>query len=545
MPEYADLSVLLVDPNPSMRASLRNMLNQSGINRVDDAVSSGTAIRQITNKSYDVVLCEYDLGSGSSDNGQDGQQLLEDLRHHKLIGPWTIFIMLTSEGVYSKVISAAELTPTDYVLKPFTVDVLLQRITRAIDKRAVFMPVYQLIGVGNLRQAIADCLDAEQRQPRQATDFTRLRAELLCNLGELSDAAQVYQTILMNKPVGWAHLGLARCQFGLQRYAEAQQTLEILLEHNPRLMAAYDLLAQTHQAMGQAVAAKKILEDAVAISPHLVRRLRTLGEVAYETGDVGVAEKAFKQVVSKAKYSEFRDPEDHLNLVKALVKKGDAIQASGVIRDLERSMRGNANADACRAIAAGLLMEMSGNLQGAASELISAVSAVGSSRGLSTGLKLGLVHSCIKNKLDAQASALMVNLMNDTDSGVSMDDAVEVFEKAGRHDLAQDVGAEIERQVEELLNDATEKRNQGDLRAAVDTLSAALRKAPANLSLLPAAASAMLKQLDDLGWEAPLAEQCHFLLERIRKLDPAHPTLETLAAQYSSTQRKYGISIVA
>ena len=29
----------------------------------------------------------------------------------------------------------------------------------------------------------------------------------------------------------------------------------------------------------------------------------------------------------------------------------------------------------------------------------------------------------------------MVHLMNDTDSGVSMDDAVAVFEKAGRHDL--------------------------------------------------------------------------------------------------------------
>jgi hypothetical protein len=29
-------------------------------------------------------------------------------------------------------------------------------------------------------------------------------------------------------------------------------------------------------------------------------------------------------VVAKAKYSEFRDPEDHVNLVKTLVKKGDA-----------------------------------------------------------------------------------------------------------------------------------------------------------------------------------------------------------------------------
>jgi len=545
MSDYAELSVLLVDPNQGMRAQLRTMLNQSGITRIDDAVSSGTAIRQIGKKSYDVILCEYDLGSGAGDSGQDGQQLLEDLRHHKLIGPWTIFIMLTAEGVYSKVIGAAELTPTDYVLKPFTVDVLLQRITRAVDKRAVFMPVYQLISFGNLRKAADDCVAAEEKYPRQALDFARLRAELLCTLGEFADAEMAYQAVLLARPIGWAHLGLARCQFAQQKFPEAQQTLDELIEHNPRFMAAYDLLAQTHEAMGQAMTAKKILEDAVAISPHMVRRLRHLGEVAYETGDVGGAEKAFKQVVNKAKYSEFRDPEDHVNLVKALVKKGDANQASGVIRDLERSMRGNANTEACRAIAAGLLLEMTGNKEAAANELTAAVTAVGTSRGLSTGLKIGLVHSCIKNDLDDQASTLMVSLMNDTDSGISMDDAVTVFEKAGRHDLARGMGEQISRQVQELIEDAAQKRASGDLRAAVDTLSGALRKAPGNLALLPAAASAMLKQLDDLGWEGQLGEQCGNLLDRIRRIDPGHPSLETLTTQYSATQRKYGISTTA
>ncbi|SFM66918.1 tetratricopeptide repeat protein [Rugamonas rubra] len=545
MPEYSDLSVLIVDPNPGMRASLHNMLNLSSISKIEYAVSSGTAIRQLGKKSFDIVLCEYDLGSGSNDNGQDGQQLLEDLRLHKLIGQWTIFIMLTSEGVYSKVISAAELTPTDYILKPFTVDVLIQRITRAVDRRAVFMPVFHLVGLGNLRKAIANCGELELQHPRYAIDFARLRAEMHVTLEELAEAALIYQTILMQKPLGWAHLGLARCQYGLGRYEEALQSLDALIEHNPKFMAAYDLLAKTHVALGQAVQAKKILEDAVAISPHMVARLRHLGEVAFETGDVGVAEKAFKQVVAKAKYSEFRDPEDHVNLVKTLVKKGDANQAGGVIRDLERSLRGNANTDACRAIASALLQEMTGNLPAAAAELATAVTAVGTSRGLSTGLKVGLVHSCLKNKLDSQASELMINLMNDTDSGITTDDAVDVFEKAGRHDLAQGVGDTVARQVQELLSDAADRRSQGDLRAAVDVLNIALRKTPGNVPLLAAAASAILKQLDDLGWEAPLGERCGQLIERVRSLAPTHPALATLHAQYTATQRKYGISTTA
>jgi DNA-binding NarL/FixJ family response regulator len=546
MAEYSELSVLIVDPNPGMRGSLHNMLNQAGITKIEYAVSSGTAIRQLAKKPFDIVLCEYDLGNGSGENnGQDGQQLLEDLRLHKLIAPWTIFIMLTSEGVYSKVIGAAELTPTDYVLKPFTVDALLQRIRKAVDKRDVFLPVYQLVENGNVRKAIADCVGGEEKNLRYAIDFARLRAELLVSIGELAEAEIVYQVILMAKPIAWAHLGMARCQFGQQKLVEAQQTLQELLAGNPKFMAAYDLLARTHEAMGQQEEAKKILEDAVAISPNMVSRLRHLGEVAFETGDVGMAEKAFKQVVAKAKYSEFRDPEDHVKLVKTLVKKGDANQASGVIRDMERSLRGGANVEACRAIAAGMLQEMAGNLAGAATELANAVNAIGATRGLSTGLKIGLVHSCLNVKLDQQASELMLNLMNDTDSGVSMDDAVDVFEKAGRHDLAEGMGEQIKHQVDELIAHAHEQRSQGDLRAAVDTLSAALRKAPANMALLPAATSAILKQLDDLGWEVPLGEQCAFLLERMRKIDPTHPSLEALQAQYAHTQRKYGIATTA
>ena len=93
-PLSAQLSVLIVDPNPGLRANLQNMLNQSGVTRIESAVNAGTAIKALGRKSFDIVLCEYDLGSGTtSGEGQDGQQLLEDLRHHRLIPPWAIFIL--------------------------------------------------------------------------------------------------------------------------------------------------------------------------------------------------------------------------------------------------------------------------------------------------------------------------------------------------------------------------------------------------------------------------------------------------------------------
>ncbi|MFZ4875745.1 tetratricopeptide repeat protein [Janthinobacterium sp. Mn2066] len=540
MPENSDLSVLIVDPNPSMRGNLHNMLNQAAITKVEYAVNSGTAIRLLTKKPFDIILCEYDLGSGT--DGQDGQQLLEDLRHHKLIGLWTIFIMLTSEAIHSKVISAAELTPTDYILKPFTVDVLSGRIERAIERRALFLPTYQLIEKGDLREAVKRCRDAELQHPRLAADFARLRAELHITLGEWGEAEQIYQNMLATRPMDWVHLGLARSLFEQQRYEETQETLLTLVEQNPRYMAAYDLLAQTHEAMGQQVQAKKILEDAVAISPHMVRRLRHLGGIAYDTGDIGAAERAYKQVVTKAKYSEFRDPEDHVNLVKTLVKKGDGPQASGVLRDLERSMRGSANVEACRAISAAMLHELSGNDEATANELQLAAAAIDNARGLSKQLKVGLVQSCLKNNLEQAASEVMLKLVNEADSDVTMEQAVAVFEQAGRHDLAQGMGQQITNQVQELMQDAASKSENGELKGAVFVLRQALRKTPGNLPVLFASVDAILRQLNMLGWEAPLAEQAQHQMQVIRKIDPKHPKLESLKQQYAATQHKYGIA---
>jgi DNA-binding NarL/FixJ family response regulator/Tfp pilus assembly protein PilF len=541
MQDNSNLSVLVIDPNPGMRGSLQNMLNQSSITKIEFAVSSGTAIKQLAKRSYDIILCEYDLGSGS-DDGQDGQQLLEDLRHHKLIGLLTIFIMITSEGIYSKVVSAAELTPTDYILKPFTVDVLSQRINRAIERRNVFLPTYQMIGQGNLREAIRSCAAGETAQPRYAADFARLRAELHVSLNELSEAEEVYSAVIAAKPIGWASLGLARTLFAQGRPEEAESVLARVVTDNPRFMAAYDLLARCREQAGDPAAAQRILEDAVSISPHMVRRLRKLGEVALEAGDVAMAEKSFKQVVAKAKYSEFRDPEDHVNLVKALVKKGDPAGASGIIRDLEKSLRGNPSVDACKAVAVALLHESAGNVAAAQTELNNAVGAVRTGAALSSNLKIGLAKTCLSNQMEKEATEVMLAVMNDVDSGVTMQQAMGVFVKAGRSDLAEGMGSQLKAQAQVLLSLADEKTKMGDIKGAVQTLQEALHLSPGHMQVMLALASGILKQLGDLGWDHPLAEVCHTQIETIRKLDPDHPLLGVLAEDYQGLKRKYGIS---
>jgi DNA-binding NarL/FixJ family response regulator len=538
----AQLSVLIVDPNPGVRANLQNMLAQSGVTRVESAVNASTAIKALGRKSFDIVLCEYELGSGTtSGEGQDGQQLLEDLRHHRIVPPWAIFIMLTAEGTYGKVVSAAELTPTDYILKPFTVQVLHERIQRAVARRAALLPVYQLIAQARPREAIDAAVESARTRPGYALDFSRLRAELHASLKEYELAETVYRDVLAAKPVGWARLGLARAVAALGRMDEAIPLLERIVADNPRLMAAYDLLARCQQEMGDAALAKKTLEDAVAISPYVVRRLRRLGEVALETGDADGAEKSFRQVVTRSRYSEFRNPEDHVNLVRALVVKGDPAAASTVVRDLERSLRGTPAADACRSISVALLHDAAGDGAAAVKELKQAVGAVRAGGTLSPTMRVGLAQSCLAHRLDDEAAEIVLGALNG-DEALSAQQALNVFVRAGRPDLADGMGKQLRAQAQILLGVADEKRNMGDVRGAVQTLLEALHMAPNNLQVMIAVVGGVLRQIMEMGWDHPLAALSEEQLEHIRALDPAHPRLAALDAELAAAKRKYGIS---
>jgi DNA-binding NarL/FixJ family response regulator len=542
-PLNAQLSVLIVDPNPGLRANLQNMLNQSGVTRIESAVNASTAIKALGRKSFDVILCEYELGSGTTSNeGQDGQQLLEDLRHHRIIPPWAIFIMLTAEGAYGKVVSAAELTPTDYILKPFTAQVLHERIQKAVTRRTALLPVYQLIAQGRAREAIDAAIESARTRPAYALDFARLRAELHVSLKEHELAETVYNDVLAVKPVGWARLGLARAIAAQGRTLDAIPLLEQLVADNPRLMAAYDLLARCQQERGDAALAKKTLEDAVAISPYVVRRLRKLGEVALEAGDTDGAEKSFRQVVTRSRFSEFRNPEDHVNLVRALVGKGDPAGASTVIRDLERSLRGTPAADTCKAISVALVHDAAGNAAAAVKELKTAVDAVRAGDPLSPNMRVGLAQSCLAHRLDDEASEMMLGALNGGDDALSAQQALNVFVKAGRPDLADGMGKQLRAQAQILLGVADEKRNMGDVRGAVQTLLEALHMAPNNLQVMIAVVGGVLRQVMEMGWDHPLATLAQEQLEHIRALDAAHPRLAALDAEMAAAKRKYGIS---
>jgi tetratricopeptide (TPR) repeat protein len=537
MSELGSITALIIEPHPGMRGSMHNMLNLCGITKIDHAVSASTAMRVLKTKHYAVILCEYDLVEG-----QDGQQLLEDLRHNKIIPLWTIFVMVTAERSYEKVVSAAELAPTDYLLKPFTADALLARLGRALARGKLFMPVYQLMDEGNLVAAIEACIEGETQNPRFATDFLRLRAELHVVLGQAAKAEVIYEKLFASKAVAWARLGLAKTLFMQNRLDEAEELLQSLVSENGKYLDAYDWLAKTHQAAGRFPEAQSVLQNAVAISPHVVRRLRKLGEVALEAGDMEIAEKSFQQVVSKARYSEFRDPEDHVKLVKTLVYKGDSLQAANVVRDLEKSLAGINKTEACRAFSSAMIHEQAGDAQLASEEFSAAVAACRGGAGLSNDLKLDLAKSCLKNNLESDASQVMLEVMNNAGDNAAMAKAMKVFEQAGRKDLAESVAKESRKQVIGLVSSGAEKAKRGDYRGAVELMTEAAYKFPDNPQVVFNAALSLLKCMENVGWDSGMGGQARWYIDNCRRIDPTNPRLAPLSDLYQSVLEKYGVT---
>jgi hypothetical protein len=144
--------------------------------------------------------------------------------------------------------------------------------------------------------------------------------------------------------------------------------------------------------------------------------------------------------------------------------------------------------------------------------------------------------------MDQQAGEVMLSVMNDPASGVTPQDAIGVFEKAGRPDLADGMGQQLKAQAQILLGVADEKRNMGDVRGAVQTLLEALHIAPANLQVMIAVVGGIIRQINEMGWDHPLGELCDAQLEKIRTLDASHPRLLALADEFSGAKRRYGIS---
>ncbi|MDX5364216.1 MAG: response regulator [Pseudazoarcus pumilus] len=537
MAKLEQLAVMVVAANQSMRAHLRTMLDNFGMHDVQFATSAATAIRKLREQRYDLILSEHDLG----DDAQDGQHLLEDLRTRRIIPRATVFIMISGERSYERVVGTAEFAPDDYVLKPFTPGILQARIERAMQRRDAFLPVLRLLDEGRIEEAMASCKQVEARHPAWRNDFLRLRADTAIERGELDLADSIYRQALDNGAAPWAQLGHARVLIATGLHDQAVPLLEQLVSASEHYLEAYDLLAQCREHAGQTGEACETLNEAVRRSPRRLGRLRQFGNLATRSGEYAQAEQALRQVVHLGKRSEFRDPADHVELARVQMLQHRVEDAASTVQDLERSMGNQPAGRACAALGKALLFQHTGDEAAARTAAAAAAAALSDAGDLPLSIKHEIVRACLANGLDGEGGQIVSEILRHAPDEQTIRATRELLAEQGRGDLSQQVDEKLHAEVRNYVAAGAQKAQAGDHEGAVSEMMGAVRKMPGNPLVLFNAALAVLRHIEHTGWNERMAEEARTLIARTRKLDPANPKLDALTTFMAGLERKYGM----
>ncbi|MGQ5523521.1 tetratricopeptide repeat protein [Chitinimonas sp. PSY-7] len=273
------LSALVADPSSTARLSLRSILQGFDIPRIDTASTLHETRRRLLENKYDIVLCEFHF-----DAEETGQDLLEELREKKALPLFTIFIMVTGEASYPRVVGVAEETPDEYMLKPVQAGSLSERIEKAFNRRQALMEIYEGLNAKNYNQALKAAQQMMGVKTPYLTDIAKLSANILMRLGRLDESAAMYKRILETRNPAWAKLGLARVALrqGDKPTAEAAM-LDIIGQHL-RYLPVFNQLNEFYLADERFAEALDITEQAIKITPHSLKRLQQAGQLAYSLG---------------------------------------------------------------------------------------------------------------------------------------------------------------------------------------------------------------------------------------------------------------------
>ena len=539
--DYGELRALVVDDYPGMRNALRLTLTNFGIKKIQLAGNAAEAIYQVKNRPCDFILCDYNLG-----DGRDGQQLLEELRHSNLISPETVFMMVTAESYYEKVVATAELAPDDYMIKPFSAEVLHSRLEKVLQRKRAFRDVHRHLLAHNLEAAILACDEIILSRPKYMVDALRFKGELLVTLERFAEAEVLYQQVIKMRAIPWARLGLARTLHMQKKDEAAEEELRDVLEHAPEMVAAYDLLSDVCLSKKDAAAAQVALLQGVAISGKTVRRQQKLGEVALANGDLDTARTAFTHALEKGRHSIFITPSDFGNLCRVQLEQGDLKAVADTLRKNKSTLQSSPEGQLVMAVTQGMACIQDGKLQ----EASRALDAAGALRAAGTRgddqLVLDMARVCMANgRLDEADGLVSEVARNAHDSEALLAKAKRIYEEAGRSDVGTAVLSSATSGVRKLNNEGVVLAQRGDYQSAVEKLLTACDEAPYNPRIMMNTVWVILKYIDESGMDEKRLEHArHYLAEASRQA-PDHPRLSGLRLQLNEVEKRFGIQRTA
>jgi two-component system chemotaxis response regulator CheY len=127
MPAAIALKVLVVDDQNSVRQMTRMTLEQLGVRVIHEAENGRDAMETASLQPLDLIISDFNMPE------MDGLNLLRAVRGHP-VARKVPFILLTGRGDRELVVKAAQAGANNYLIKPFTADILREKIEQVMGK---------------------------------------------------------------------------------------------------------------------------------------------------------------------------------------------------------------------------------------------------------------------------------------------------------------------------------------------------------------------------------------------------------------------------
>jgi len=120
-----NLKILIVDDFATMRKVIRNLLKQGGFENVAEAEDGAAALKVLKSQPFDFVISDWNMPNMS------GLELLKAVRADEELKELP-FLMVTAEALKDNVVAAVKAGVSNYIVKPFTAEVLNEKIEKIV-----------------------------------------------------------------------------------------------------------------------------------------------------------------------------------------------------------------------------------------------------------------------------------------------------------------------------------------------------------------------------------------------------------------------------
>jgi len=527
--DYKQLRFLIVDDFPEMRSSLRGMLETFGARNVMDTRNGKETIALLEKKSFDIILCDYNLGEG-----KNGQHILEEAKHRNLIKYSTVFMMITAETTVAMVMGAVEYEPDGYLTKPFNKSVLKTRLDKLIERKSTFEMVERALANEDHAKVIALCDERVTEDGRYKLEFLKLKCESLIHTGQYRKAADILDSLLAGRNITWANLCLGQIHFYEKNFIHAKDIFQNLVQEHKNYIPGYDWLAKTMIAMGETNEAQTVLKAAIDLSPNAILRHKKLAEVAIRNNNLDVAERSLKSAVKMGKYSCYKNTGDYTTLAKVMADKGAPIESVKILNEARKEFTNDADASIDLAVSEGIIYKRMGRDEEASKSLEQAAMLQNTlTKKVSTDVSLNYARLCYELGHTEQGDKAMQELVKaHIEDEEIMDKAQALFADLGKQSEGNIIIDDIKKHVKDINKEGVRLANEGKLEEAIDLFEKASKGLPNNMAISLNAAQALILYLQKNGREDNLlARACNYL-NRVKEKNPANSRFQQLFTMY-------------